>query len=94
MNVRDIDTKLDMKLKLVISDNTDIFRWSKLHDLGMSIFIKEDSKNPEDYYFQAFIMKNKVHSEVKELIETYSPVETKNIICFLIPSLTLKFFPL
>jgi hypothetical protein len=78
MNVRDIDTKLDMKLKLVISDNTDIFRWSKLHDLRMSIFIKEGSNKPQDYYFQAFIMKNKVHSEVKELIETYSPVETEN----------------
>ena len=94
MNVKDIDTKLDMKLKLVISDNTDIFRWSKLHDLVMSIFIKEDSKNPENYYFQAFIMKNKVHSEVKELIETYSPVETENYYMLSHPIINTKILSL
>ena len=55
MDRKDVNLKMDMKMKLVISGNADIFRWSKLHNITMSIFIKEDSHNSGDYYFEAFI---------------------------------------
>jgi hypothetical protein len=94
MNVKDVDKKLDIKMKLAILDNADIFRWSKLHDLNISIFIKNDSKDPENYYFQAFIMKDLAHPVVKDLIEAYSPIETETFYMLSHPVVNTKILSL
>jgi len=78
MNVKDIDKKLDMKLRLVISENADIFRWSMSYNINMGVFIRKDITNAKNYYFEAFIMKNKENKGIKDLIEAYSPMETGN----------------
>lgn len=78
MDRKDVNLKMDMKMKLVISDNVDIFRWSKLHNIIMGIFIKDDSQNSGDYYFEAFITKDQEIAGFRELIEAYGAVESEN----------------
>jgi hypothetical protein len=77
MRIKDIGCRLDMKLKILINDTSDIFRWSKLHNLVIGLFIKRDS-NSEKYYFEAFITKANLEKHARELIESYGPIETEN----------------
>jgi hypothetical protein len=75
MNLKDIDKKLDMEMEIMISDSADIFRWSKLHDLNISLFIKQGSQGTKDFYFEAFIIKDQKKPSIQELIEAYNPVD-------------------
>lgn len=94
MNIRDIDTKLDMKLKLIIEDQTEIFRWSKLHNIDMSLYVREDSDNPGNFYFEAFIMKNPKNAGASQLIEAYSPLETESFYMISRPIINKKILTL
>jgi hypothetical protein len=75
MKIGDIEKKLDMKLKLVVKENIDILTMSKLHNINMGIFIKEDKQREGDYYLEAFIIKNSSNLKYRELIESFWPVE-------------------
>ena len=77
MRIKDIGCRFDMKLKMLINDTSDIFRWSRLHKIVIGLFIKKDSDNRK-YYFEAFITKALLNKHAIELIESYSPVETDN----------------
>ncbi len=90
MDRKDINLKMDMKMKLVMSDNVDIFRWSKLHNIIMGIFIKEDSQNIGDYYFEAFITKDQKIAGFRELIEAYGAVEAKQFYIVVRPLVNKK----
>lgn len=90
MDRKDVNLKMDMKMKLVISDNVDIFRWSKLHNIIMGIFIKEDSQNRGDYYLETFITKDQEIAGFRELIEAYGAVESENFFIVVRPLVNKK----
>ncbi|MGE9810727.1 hypothetical protein ACLIKE_05205 [Ferroplasma acidiphilum] len=90
MDRKDVNLKMDMKMKLVISGNADIFRWLKLHNITMSIFIKEDSQNSGDYYFEAFIAKDQEIAGFKELIDAYGAIESEHFFLVVRPLVNQK----
>jgi hypothetical protein len=77
MRIKDIACRLDMKMKLMINDPSDLFRLSKLHNITFTIFLKKDG-NDKKYYYEAFIAKKYVEENIVEIIRSYSPVETEN----------------
>ncbi|WP_061950486.1 hypothetical protein [Acidiplasma cupricumulans] len=56
MNILDVDKRLNMKMKIVISSDSYIFRWSKLHNLNMTLFFRSQEKKN---YANVFIYKDK-----------------------------------
>ena len=76
MRIKDIGRRLDMKMKLLINDSSDLFRLSKLHNITFSIFVKRD-ENEDKYYFEAFIAKESIEENLAEIIKSYSPVESE-----------------
>ena len=77
MRIKDIGCRLDTELKMMINDTADIFRWSKLHNITIGIFIKPDNDTGK-YYFEAFITKAMLNRHAIELIKSDSPIETES----------------
>ena len=77
MRIKDIGCRLDMKMKLLINDSSDLFRLSKLHNITFSIIVRRD-ETEDKYYFQAFIAKDGVEERISEIIRSYSPIETES----------------
>ncbi len=77
MRIKDIGCRLDMKLKIMINGTSDIFRWSRLHNITIGLFIKRDNDTGK-YYFEAFITKVTMDKHAIDLIEAYSPIATEN----------------
>ncbi len=67
MNIIEASRKLDMEVKIAINSYEDIFRWSKLHNVTMSVFLGSD---PDNHYFRIFISK-KNNKGVEDLIANY-----------------------
>ncbi len=79
MDISDIDKKLDMKGKLEIIGESDIFRWSKLYGINMTVFIRYGS-TLEDSFFKIFVSKPADDDIYKGLISTFSGLEQKSYI--------------
>ena len=77
MRIKDIGCRLDMKMKLLINDSSDLFRLSKLHNITFSIIVRRD-ETEDKYYFQAFIAKEGVEERISEIIRSYSQIETES----------------
>ncbi|MEM0132585.1 hypothetical protein [Acidiplasma sp.] len=75
MNILDVDKRLNMKMKIVISSDSYIFRWSKLHNLNMTLFFRSQEKKN---YANVFIYKDKNKKIPKELLESYGASEFEN----------------